>query len=204
MKYFILLSFVFVFALPQIVKMTDDFLPKGIQTYVSMLNEHMNSISPKLVLGYTIYFVLGYYLESINLSKRQRGIIYLLGVIGFTSTIVLSAITSIKWHTPNEYYYGYFTINVLLESIAVYVWFKNNVKRYRYFENIIVLLSKYSYGAYLIHILILDQLEEIFGLNTLTFNPVFSVPIIGVIVFVVSFVGSAIFNNLPILKKYVV
>lgn len=203
-KYFILLCLAFVFVFPQIAKMTNDFLPGGIQKYVSLLNGHVNNMSPKLVLGFTIYFILGYYLNSINLIKRQRGIIYFFGVMGFTSTIVFSAMTSIRWHTLNEYYYGYFTINVLLESIAVYVWFKYNVKRNRYFENIIVILSKYSFGAYLIHILILDQLKELTGFNTLTFNPAFSVPIIGVIVFGISFCCSALFNNFPILKKYVV
>lgn len=65
------------------------------------------------------------------------------------------------------------------------------------------MISKYSFGVYLIHILVLQRLEKA-GLNTLSFNPIYSVPIIGAIVFVISFGCSAIFNNLLILKKYIV
>lgn len=204
MKYFMLLSFLFVFAFPQIVRMTNDFLSGPIQTGVSALDKNVNFMNLELVSGYTIYFILGYYLDSIDLTKKQRGITYLLGVIGFVSTIVLTAMISIKEQIPNSHYYDNTSLNVFLESIAVYVWFKYNVKRNGHFENIIMMFSKYSFGAYLIHMLIILQLDKLLGLNALTFNPALSIPIIGVIVFVISFGCSAVFNNLPILKKFIV
>lgn len=70
--------------------------------------------------------------------------------------------------------------------------------------SIIQKLAKYSFGAYLVHVLIIKQLNLIFGLNTLSFNPALSVVVIGIIVFVISFLISAILNNLFLLKNYIV
>ena len=70
-------------------------------------------------------------------------------------------------------------------------------------KGIIFLLSKYSFGAYLIHPFVISVLKYL-GLNTLTFNSLLAVPIIGVIVFCGSFLISGILNHIPILNKYIV
>ena len=70
-------------------------------------------------------------------------------------------------------------------------------------RKVIIALSKYSFGAYLFHDMAISSLK-IAGLNTLTFNPVLSIPVIGIIVFFFSYSVSAILNHIPILKKCVV
>lgn len=51
------------------------------------------------------------------------------------------------------------------------------------------------------HLLIIEQLNIRFGLNTLSINPILAVVFIGVIVFVVSYVISAILNHIPVIKN---
>ncbi len=65
-------------------------------------------------------------------------------------------------------------------------------------------LSKYSFGAYLFHLFVINWLELRFGLNTLSFNPVLSVTLITLIVFIISFAVSAVLNKIPFVKKYIV
>ena len=48
-------------------------------------------------------------------------IIYLFGLVGFISTIVLTLIVSRKTNVANSIFYNNFTINVMLESVAVFV-----------------------------------------------------------------------------------
>lgn len=57
---------------------------------------------------------------------------------------------------------------------------------------------------YFVHVFVLEQLYVRFGLNALSYNPVFAVIYIGVLVFVISFALSAILNRIPVVKKYVV
>ena len=59
-------------------------------------------------------------------------------------------------------------------------------------------MSKYSFGAYLVHALIIEQLDKQLGLNTLSFNPVLAVVFITVTVFAVSFGISAVLSRISI------
>ena len=64
-------------------------------------------------------------------------------------------------------------------------------------------MSKYSFGAYLFYVLAIT-LRDRMGLDALSFNPLLSVPIIGIIVFVMSFAVSAVLHHIPILRNYAV
>lgn len=168
------------------------------------INGDVNSMNMHIVLGYISYFVLGYYLDNIALNKKRRIVVYVMGLLGFGSTIVLDLIVALKTQKYCDNYYGNFTINVLLEALAVFIWFK-----YRHYENdrlnaFIQKIAKYSFGAYLVHALVIEQLNTRIGLNTLSFNSILAVLCIGAIVFVVSFGISAILNHISVLRKYIV
>lgn len=205
-KYFLAVSFVSLFALPQIRFMYQDLrLETGaFQDILSVLTETVSQVKGSLIAGYACYFVAGYYFSKTELSKKARVAIYWLGALGFLSTIFLDAFYSIRHRNPVEYYYDSYTVNVLLESIAVFVWFRYHVRDREKWKLISQNMAKYSFGAYLVHILILDQLYYRFGLNTLSFQPILSVPVIGLIVFVISFAISGLLNQIPVLKRYIV
>lgn len=204
MKYFIVLAIIFAFLIPEIKQLAEDFGNALVLKGIDAIYKSTNNMNMYMVLGFVCYFVLGYYLNKISLNKKQRIILYTLGVCGFLSTIVLSLIVALKTQTPCGQYYGNFTVNVLLEAVSVFTWFKYRKYDNRTINAIITNLSKYSFGAYLVHALVLEQLDLQIGLNSLSFNPIFSVISIGMFVFVVSYVISAVINQVPILKKYIV
>ena len=70
-------------------------------------------------------------------------------------------------------------------------------------EKCILEISKYSFGIYLSHLLIMNLLKTL-GLNTLSFNPILSVPIISIIVFIISLIVSFILNKIPKVNRYIV
>ena len=149
--------------------------------------------------------MLGYFINNkINnkkISAETEKIIYLAGLAGAFGTLFISTFASYIRHQPNQTFYDKMTVNLLIQSIAVFVLFK------RLFSNrkskIISKLAKYSFGAYLVHDLIIAFVRNS-GLNPLSFNPIFSVPLIAIIVFICSFIISGILNQIPVLKKYIV
>lgn len=204
-KYFMFLSFIVTFMLPQIVRMSNDFGGEFLKVIISAFNVDYSNMNLFLVQGYTFYFMLGYFLNQIEFNKKCRYIIYILGVFGVVVTILLDSFMSLKLQTPFGYYYGYFCINVLFESIAIFVWFRYNlVQCKKLINSIFYKLSKYSFGAYLVHILVMDKLNEYIGLNSLSFHPLISVPIIAIIVFIISFFISMCINHIPVLNRYIV
>lgn len=203
-KYFLILAFVFVFFIPQIIQLAEDFGGTRIKILLSATNKTIKNIQPQITLGFTGYFIAGYFVNKIKIIKKKRIYIYLLGIIGTTITITLDAYLSLKKQIPVSTYYGNFCVNVLMQSIAIFVFIKYNSPKSNKLNNLIKKLSQYSFGAYLVHIIIIDQLNIRFSLNTLSFNPIFSVPIISSIVFIISFTISIIISKIPILKKFIV
>lgn len=201
-KYFLVLSLAFTFVLPQAIKLVS----LGNPTVGSFINGVWGKVHFHFTLGYVSWFVCGYYLSKVDLSKRVKRTVYFLAVCGFSATIIGTSMISVLQQKPNTILYDNFGVNVMLEAIGVFVFVKDKFGQREVSEKagkILRLLSKYSFGVYLVHILVLDNLKYVFGFTTLSFNPVISVPIIGVLVFVISLAISAALNHIPLLKKTV-
>lgn len=205
-KYFLLLSFVFTFLIPAVffaLRCIDRLYDSGFYDFAQSVYDNINF---HFALGFSFYFVLGYFLSTTSFSKKLEIICYILGIIGFISTVILSMGISYFLNEPNGTFYGNMTINVMLESIAVFVFCKiriTNIIKKEQMIKIVQKLSKLSFGVYLIHAFFLELLLKL-GIDTLSFNPVLSVPCIALLVFLLSLSVSAILNKIPIVKKYLI
>ncbi len=202
-KYFLLLSFVFCFIKTQTELVGTNLLSSSVQTIFENVNTLFKNFNINLVLGYTSYFILGFYLNKTEINKNKRVLIYILGVIGLISTILLNLSASKNAGKSTEIFFSAFSVNVLLMAIAVFVWFKYNAKGNDKFNKIIIKLSKYSFGAFLVHIFVLQVLYA-FGIQSTSFHPVLSVPAITIFTTVVSYLISLVLNKIPVIKKYIV
>ncbi len=195
-KYFLALAFLFAFVLPESVKIISLFSDehgKIVGTFADHFHLHF-------VAGFTGYFLLGYVLNNAQISRRAERLIYFAGIIGFAATVFMSLRASLFIGKPSGFYNDH-TVNVMFESISVFVFFKSKFNRP---SRIIRTLSQYSFGAYLVHVAVIGLIINKLGLNTLTFNPLLSIPVISVIVFVISFAISAALNQIPFISKYIV
>ena len=197
-KYFLVFALIFTSLLPECANILSLFSDK----YGNMLEDFANKFYMQFVGGFTVYFLLGHFMNQADISPKSERLIYIAGLCGFMITVLLSAYASILTGKPNETFYSglKFNLNTICESAAVFVFFRKHFNR----ENIAVQkLSQYSFGAYLVHAAVIPVIRNL-GLHPLTFTPVISVPVIAVIVFVISFTISAVLNHIPVLKKYVV
>ena len=207
MKYFLKLSFIFAFLIPWVLKIVNDFVGSNnsmIQKMVTTIDSNLMNMGMSMVLGYTFYFILGYYLDCIEIKKDVRVMIYVAGILGFIFTVVADAGLSIKTQVANSNYYGNFEVNVLLEVIAVHTLFKYHTFQNDKVNRFVVVLSKFGFGAYLIHTFIIESMAAILHFDTLSMNAWISVPLISIIVFGVSMGVSAVLNHIPVIKKYCV
>lgn len=201
-KYFLLLSFLFSFFLPQLLETVSLYS----EFAGSVISRMLDNVDFHFAKNYVFYFVCGYYLNQVRLEKKSRRVIYAAGIAGFAATIFLTSGVSVWKGEAQETFYGYFTVNVMFQSILIFVlakqWFENrsvSEKKRRFVRA----LSKYSFGAYLVHALVIEALN-LFGLHSLAFFPVLSVPAISILVFAISFLISALIHKIPFLKKYIV
>lgn len=199
-EYYLLLSFIFVFAVPQIINIMKDFTGLNV---IEQFSELLSNMHLDMLFGYSFYFVSGYYLSNKEFGRKQRVVIYLLGVAGFILTVLLTALSSRKSGLAVETYYLNFNVTVLLQAVAVFVLFKQMNFKNDKINKLMTHFSKYSFGAYLVHIFVISALIAV-GINTSICNPLLSVPLVSVIVIVASFLISYILNKIPFINKWVV
>ncbi|WP_310558780.1 acyltransferase family protein [Flavobacterium sp.] len=127
--------------------------------------------------GFMGYLVLGYYLSlKSDFGKVNANTVAIIMIgLGISSTIVGTSFASIKAGTFDKTFYEYLTPNVLLLSSGVFVFFKNQRGKYDSFKKLRMNISKYSYGIYFVHILVLMVLNKI-GINGALINPIIGVP----------------------------
>ena len=201
-QYFLILSFIFAFCIPElleIISLKSNLIAEVINGKIEMMRIFM-------VLGFTSYFILGYYLHNHTIKRKTEILIYVAGITGALFTIIATTLSSYFKGELITIFYENLTINVAAMSVAVFVFFKNHLnhtissKRYK----ILQLFSRCSLGVYLIHVPILETLDSIFKINSLSFNPLFSIPALTILILFISYVISIALFKLPLIGKWIV
>ena len=203
MKYFMILGALFGIMIPHVVELLDVFIPVLGTVAIKLLDD----MDFNFTLGYVVFFIVGYYINKFEISKKTRTFIYISGVLGFIATVVCSAGVSMLLGEPREEFYTCNSINVSLTGVALFTYGKyhmNNINMNDKAKKVVRILSKYSFGAYLVHVMVIETLAATVGLEIVYTNPVWAVPVVSVIVAVLAFVLSAIINRIPVLNKYIV
>lgn len=118
------------------------------------LPSYMKLFDYPMVFGFGGFYVLGYFLDTVTLSKKIRKYIYSLGVVavlvGTVGTWCLSQWKGILI----ENFYGNFSLTTLLSAVAIFVFIKYrdiDGKLNTGMQRLIVAISKASFGIYIIH-----------------------------------------------------
>lgn len=203
--YFLLLGFLFSFLIPELLRLAALIAGSGGSRFLAALDTLLNNLHFRLCLEYPFYFLLGYRLHGTALSRRRRVGLYILGALGFAATLGFTVLRSLRDGAPCEDYLEPINLGVLPMAAAVFVFFQSRFRTCgRRTSALLADLSKITFGAYLVHVLILRMLNSLLGLNALSFNPIFAVPVVSVLVFVISYAVSALLNRIPGFRKYFV
>ncbi len=197
-KYFLILALIFTYILPECANIVSLF-SEEYSISIAGVSENFHMYFPG---GFTGFFLLGHFLNQSDITPKAERWIYFIGLCSFVVNVLMSAYVPIVTGKPYNTVYLAPKIwqSNLCISAAVFVYFKRHYNR----ENMLIRrLSQYSFGAYLVHAIVINILQKL-GLHTLAFNPVISVPVIVVIVFMLSMAISAVLNHIPVLKKYIV
>lgn len=150
--------------------------------------------------GFLGYLILGYYLNHYLQLKRYMALGFFF--VGYIVTIFATCYISSINRELNEQFYDYLSLNVIIASVGVFMYFKNYTIENKFVSKIIVILSKYSYGIYLSHILVLTLFSKIEFTYRL-FNFWIGIPIISISCLLLSLMLTYIISKIPIIGKYI-
>ena len=201
-RYFLLLAFIFTFLLPQLALFLS-FVSYQASAVIHTVIMYSYCFFP---LGFTAYFIGGYYLSRRDFSRREEITLYCIGVAGLLVSVFAPVALSRAQGAPSDIFYTYNSLNVLCTSVPIFVFAKQHLNFPRMGERAYALLrkmSKYSFGVYLVHPMVIELLQH-FGIDTFSCNAFFSVPLLAVFVFAVSTLISALLNAIPFIKDHFV
>jgi surface polysaccharide O-acyltransferase-like enzyme len=153
--------------------------------------------------GFVGYAVLGYYLSKKSLGGiRVYSVAILFYIIGYTITLIGTYVLSVREGTLVQTFYDYLTPNVVLMSVGVFLLVKDkNILKSPLLVKMRDWISTYSYGIYLVHILILRFLDWI-GINSGFITPVIGIPVTALFCLAGSGIVIYLLNKVPF-GKYV-
>jgi surface polysaccharide O-acyltransferase-like enzyme len=164
---------------------------------------NMETYLPKVDMsnfsGFLGFMVLGYYIFR---GKFLYKYVYLaLFVVCSIITFLGTHYFSINKGVFVDYFYDYLSLNTILAATSLFLFFKNSNINIKGLDSVIIVLSKYSFGIYLVHALVLDLLGE-FTIDMYTIDPVFSIPMTSILCLIISFVIVVLVNKIPF-GKYI-
>jgi len=186
-KYFLVTAFIF-----EILFGTISSIVKTVNLTVFFSKSYLY-----FVKGFTIYYVLGYFVFNSRINKKNIYILYILGIVFTAFTIAGTKWYSIYTMENNDIFYSFLSVNVFFQSLSIFVFFKEIISKIKFtsfWENLIKALSKYSLGIYLIHDFFLILFLQ-FNINCLSFNPLFSIPLLSIVIFALSYFSIFLLSN---------
>lgn len=153
--------------------------------------------------GYIGYLVLGYLLAQITISKKLVYIALFLILLSTLGTIYGTYELSQKAQKLNHFYYSYFSLTTLIQSVSYFIVLKYVGEKVLYstkISKIITVLSVSSLGIYLVHPIYLKVLTK-FGIDIFKGDPLIMIPVSSFATFLVSFATIYIIQSIPVLKR---
>lgn len=148
--------------------------------------------------GYIAYYLTGWYIVHVGIDQKwMRNVIYILGAI---SAVLIVGIVQIT----NDYQNVYSVTGILVFFYSVSIFLAiNNIKEQHVSKcsKVAVLLSKLSFGIYIIHPMINTPTGKI--LRLYIDNPLIQLPLKFIIVTTISIVVSYLLSKTPVLKKLI-
>lgn len=155
--------------------------------------------------AYIMFLLLGYLLSTAKLSKKNRIVIYGLGIISALIRYVYIYYFSTKEGTLNRDLFDYCSAVSVLLAMAVFVFAQNVnwekvIAKLKVNSKMLSKISSCSFGVYLIHMMVKNNLTNIFNLDVYS---IWYRTIGAILLYMICLIIVYIIKKIPILKKIV-
>ena len=167
-------------------------------TAIQLFAHFYSLLDMNIVVGFSGYFLLGYFISQHVFSKKQRIWIYLLGIGATLATFF----GSYFYYDSKCEFFSNFGIQAISMSVALFVLLKELAPRCRTTVlKFIDFIRKDLFGIYLTHALWLPVI------NTETIrhccSEIITLPMIAIVVFLLSLITTKLIRLIPGLRKVV-
>jgi len=167
-------------------------------------------LSAPLATGFVCFFVLGYLLGEISLSRAR---ILLSAIVWLISALVTIVGTYLLIRSSGQFdgfFYDFVSLNVILASGAAFLllrWISEKMPfTFPKVRTLTRILATSAFGIYLIHIIVIEILRygiPFLHIDSFMGNAIWSIPFVSTVVFLLSLLIVRILQRIAILKSIV-
>ena len=156
--------------------------------------------------NYLGFFLGGYYLSKVQLPKSLRPWLLLLYGVLAIATGSLTLYLNSGTDQLNDILYDNLGPNTILMATCLFLWLKDFsyrawAKRHQVLARWVKLLSRFSFGIYLMHLMLIDLFQSTYfmglQINALPMSPFLTIPLFSAIVLVASMLILALLARVP-------
>ena len=169
----------------------------------AVIAEIFNKATFHFTLGFTGYYMLGYYLVTYKVSDKLERILYVLGILCVFFSCFATTWQSRLNGVYTEWFSKYLMPNVIVESAAIFTFFVKRVSRLSFSplaKKIWEFLTIHGFGVYLVHALIIEMLN-LSNITVISASPLVMVPMLTIIVYLISLLLTWLIRKLPVVGK---
>jgi len=165
---------------------------------LNLYNWSSNYVSK--LLGYSLfsgYLVWGYYLGKISFTFfKIRVYALVIFIISIMSSAIFTYMFSKSSHKLDLSMYSYLSLNTIVQTLAIFLWAKGSSVKNKFLFLFQHTISDYSYGIYLVHVMVIDILFNLRIFWTMA-NPLISLPIVLLLTMTGSFMIIYLLRKIP-------
>lgn len=189
--FFVLISFALQFSMPAINILCN----LGLE--LEFLSEFLSKFSSGFFCGYIAYFMLGWYIVHVGVSKK------ILRIIAYILSAASLVLMIIYVESTGDYKNAYANLGVLVFVYSAGIFLaltRLKISPSKKCGTFLAGASKLTFGVYLVHILILDLINENFDYTSF---PTLHILVIWAVVLCASFLVVFALSKIPLIKKII-
>jgi surface polysaccharide O-acyltransferase-like enzyme len=164
------------------------------------------NINAPLATGFLPYFILGYLLGEIELTRKRLIVAGIAFAAGSLITIVGTLLLTQQYGQFQGYFYDYMTVGVIPATAGGFLLLRRlsdtGFLATDRFHRFMRYVSGSTFGVYLVHVLVIWTLERL-GITTLMGFALWSVPLVATTVFVIAFFIARLLQKIPVVNYIV-
>ena len=172
------------------------------------LNDELHYIldlgKAEMVCGYIGYFVLGYYLVHIGISKKAKKLLYALVVPSMVANVVLGFWLAWRVNERVAFIYDSFGIFTFILSVALFVFICEKGKKASFGTKsgkILKELSADTLGIYVMHVGLMEFTKGR-GFHCMMISNIVGIPLYALLCFVICALAAAVLRRIPFVGRF--
>lgn len=168
-----------------------------------MLLATVTSMHLHMLTGFIGYFMGGYFLQKVDIPKWCRYIVYVLGAGAIAFTIIKTLLDCRATQTYDDRWVNPSNLNILIFSIAAFVFYKYRPIPQRLSDSKLVrLMAGSTFFVYMIHPFCLEKLG-LLGIKVIAYPVVLSIPLMTLGIFAAGMLAGWLTGKIPVIGKWI-